>query len=450
MKNSAENSARQVVITGVGLISPLGSTPEDFWSALASEQSGVVANPSLAQSDAPMPVAGLATQFTGAIGDFGPLQPAKKKAIRKGLKLMCRETQMAVAAAQLALYDAGFSETAPDPETSGVVLGSDYMLTMPIDYQEAMVNCALDAEGQQGDFQFNRWGDQGLGDMQPLWMLRYLPNMPASHIAIYNDLRGPNNSLTMREASGLMAMGEALRIIARGHADRMIAGATGTRVLPLQAIHAMQTEQMAAADQDPAAASRPFDKNRTGMVAGEGAGMVMLESLESAQARGAKIYGELVGFGSSQVVAGTAADRELQGQNDQSIANALRAALRDADVAPADVSHINSHGLATAASDAAEARALHTVLGDHAAKVPLVALKSNFGNLGGGSGMVELIGSLLAIENGALPQVLNYQTPDPKCAVAPVNQAGVAPGEVFASVNATPQGQAAAVVVRTR
>ena len=448
MKNPSENSPRRVVITGVGLVSPLGSTPADFWAALADGQSGVVANESLAESSAPMPIAGLATQFTGAIGDFGPLETSKKKAIRKGLKLMCRETQMAVAAAQLALGDAGFGDESPDPETSGVVLGSDYMLTMPIDYQDAMVNCALDADGKQGDFQFDRWGDEGLGDMQPLWMLRYLPNMPASHIAIFNDLRGPNNSLTMREASGLMAIGEALRIIARGHAERMIAGATGTRVLPLQAIHAMQTEQMATDQGDPAAASRPFDKQRTGMVAGEGAGMVMLESLESATSRGARIYGELAGFGSSQVIAGHGSGREVHGKNDQSIANALGAALRDAGATPDELGHLNAHGLATAEGDVAEAKALEAALGESADKIPLVALKSNFGNLGAGSGVIELIGSLLALEHGALPTVLNYQTPDPECPVAAVTETDTPPGDSFASVNATPQGQAAAVVVR--
>ncbi len=141
------------------------------------------------------------------------------------------------------------------------------MLTMPEDYEAGMKKCA-----DTGDFEFSRWGSDGLDQMTPLWMLKYLPNMPASHIAIYNDLRGPNNSLTMREAASNLAIGEAFRTIRRGHADAMVAGATGTRILPMQAIHALQTEQMAAENCDPAKASRPFDKNRTGMVAGEGAG----------------------------------------------------------------------------------------------------------------------------------------------------------------------------------
>ena len=135
----------------------------------------------------------------------------------------------------------------------------------------------------EGEFQFTQWGKEGLGDMAPLWMLKYLPNMPASHIAIYNDLRGPNNSLTMREAAGNLAIGEAFRTIQRGHANMMVAGATGTRILPMQAIHALQTEQMAAENGDPTKASRPFDKDRTGMVAGEGAGMIVLEEYRIGQ-----------------------------------------------------------------------------------------------------------------------------------------------------------------------
>ena len=282
--SSASTDRRRVVITGLGLVSPLGSTPADFWSALAAGKSGVSLVSLLPADRQPLKYAGEAKQFTGEIDDFGPLEGDRKKAIKKGLKVMCRETRMAVAAAQLALADAGVADKPLDPESSGVVLGSDYMLTMPEDYEAGMKKCA-----DTGDFEFTRWGNDGLDQMTPLWMLKYLPNMPASHIAIYNDLRGPNNSLTMREAASNLAIGEAFRTIQRGHANAMVAGATGTRILPMQAIHALQTEQMAAENCDPAKASRPFDKNRTGMVAGEGAGMIVLEELESAKARGATI-----------------------------------------------------------------------------------------------------------------------------------------------------------------
>ena len=438
MSSPNPSSERRVVITGVGLISPLGSSTTELWDALSTGRSGVVRREA---TDPPPNIAGLAPQFTGAIGDFGPLEKPAKKAIRKGLKLMCRETQMAVASAQLALGDSSAAEGDFDPERVGVILGSDYMLTLPDDYADAVAKCAPD-----GKFDYTRWGSDGLRDMQPLWMLRYLPNMPSSHIAIYNDLRGPSNSLTMRESSGLMAIGEALRIIARGSADRMVAGATGTRVMPLQAVHALQTETLAEAA-DPTTASRPFDADRTGMVCGEGAGMVVLESLESAQARGAKIYGEVLGFGTSTVTESPHSMEPLKGCNDVAIAGAVRAVLNDADLAPADVGHINAHGLGTVEADRDEATALRAAFGDSAESTPVIALKSYFGNLGAGSGLIELVGSLMAIEHGTLPRTLNHTTADPDCGLRVVTEAGEPAGDNFVSVSTTPQGQAAAVCV---
>src|SRR3954453_16127536 len=189
---NAEAGKRRVVITGLGLISPLGNTPAALWSALLAGRSGVAPTSFMPSDRQPLKFAAEARDFTGEIDDFGPLEKERKKAIKKGLKVMCRETRMAVAAAQLAIADAGFAEQPMDPEMSGGVLGSDYMLTRSGGYLLGMATCA-----PAGQFEFERWGKEGLSDMAPLWMLKYLPNMPASHIAIYNDLRGPNNSLTM-------------------------------------------------------------------------------------------------------------------------------------------------------------------------------------------------------------------------------------------------------------
>jgi 3-oxoacyl-[acyl-carrier-protein] synthase II len=435
MSSPAHN--RRVVITGLGLISPLGNTPATLWSALEAGRSGVGRMSLLPAEGQPLKFAAEAREFTGEVEDFGPLEKERKKAIKKGLKVMCRETRMAVAAAQLAIADAGFAEKPMDPESSGVVLGSDYMLTMPEDYEAGMRTCA-----PSGEFQFTRWGKDGLGDMAPLWMLKYLPNMPASHIAIYNDLRGPNNSLTMREAAGNLAVGEAFRTIQRGHANLMVAGATGTRILPMQAIHALQTEQMAADNCDPTKASRPFDMNRTGMVAGEGAGMVVVEELSSAQARGATIYAEVVGLGSANV-----ADEKLRGKCDMALARAMRSALRDAGRETKDIDHINAHGLGTTDRDADEARAIREVFGSLAENVPVTALKSYFGNLGAGGAVVELIGSILAMREGKLPRVLNYQTPDPACPLAVVRDEQTPAGRCFLNLSVTPQGQAAVLCV---
>lgn len=437
----SENSAnqRRVVITGIGVICPLGSSVQDYWTALAARQSGIAACQTLPAESAKLPLryAGECQQFTGDIGDFGELEKSKKKAIRKALKVMCRETQMAVAAAELALADAKVAEDSRDPQRSGVVLGSDYMLTMPEDYVDGIRKCTTDG----GEFEFEEWGEDGLGQMTPLWMLKYLPNMPASHIAILNDLRGPNNSLTMREASSNVAIGEAFTTIARGHADFMLAGATGTRILPMQAIHAMQTEQLADSDCDPTTASRPFDKNRLGMVAGEGAGVLVLEHRSSAEARGATIYGEVLGIGSSLV-----ADRNLAGDTEKALANAIGACLTDAALSPTDIGHLNAHGLATQQADRSEAAAIHAQFGSHANATPVAALKSYFGNLGAGGGVVELAASLLAMQHNQLPAVLNYTEPDPDCQLN-IATADTQPGDRFLNLSVTPQGQAAVLAV---
>jgi 3-oxoacyl-[acyl-carrier-protein] synthase II len=195
---------------------------------------------------------------------------------------------------------------------------------------------------------------------------------------------------------------------------------------------------MAAENCDPAKASRPFDKDRTGMVAGEGAGMVVLEELSSAQARGATIYAEIVGLGSANV-----ADAGLRGKCDVALSRAMTAALRDAGKTAAEVGHINAHGLSTVARDADEARAIREVFGERADTLPVTAIKSYFGNLGAGGGVVELIASVLALREGRLPRVLNYKTPDANCRLGVVTDDATSPGSSFLNLSVTPQGQAA-------
>jgi 3-oxoacyl-[acyl-carrier-protein] synthase II len=281
---------RRVVITGLGVICPLGNTKEALWQALLAGRSGVTALAGLPSGPLVAPLAGVAADFTGSIDDFGSLEGDLKKSIRKGLKLMCRESQMGVAAAQRALADAQLAQGVYDPERAGVVYGADYMLSDPEEFNAAYAACL--AGGRP--FEFSRWAGEGLPKMSPLWLLKYLPNMPASHIAIYNDLRGPNNSLTLREAAANLAVGEAYRVIVRGHAEVMIAGATGTRIHPMKALHASQQEELANGEVEPTRASRPFDLDRSGMVLGEGAGAVVIEELEFARGRGATIYAEVV------------------------------------------------------------------------------------------------------------------------------------------------------------
>jgi 3-oxoacyl-[acyl-carrier-protein] synthase II len=431
---------RRIVITGVGLISPLGNTKESLWEGLSARRSAVAPLSSVPPGGLPVGFGAEARQFENDdIDSFGPLDKERKKAIRKGLKVMCRECQMGVAAAQLALADSGLPVGQFDPERIGIIFGADYMLTVAEDFSEGIRQC-LD---EHGHFQFSRWARDGLPKMSPLWLLKYLPNMPASHLAIYNDFRGPNNSLTLREAAANAAVGEAFQIILRGSADVMLVGATGTRLHPMKMLHSLQQEELANGQTDPNRASRPFDRNRTGMVLGEGAGAIVLEELSVARARGAAVLGEVVAAATSSVV-----DRDRTAHRDQAAMNVLRAVLRRSGMSVDDVGHLHAHGLSTRTSDAEEARAIDEVFSARRAPLPVVAAKSYFGNLGAGSGMVELIASLLAWQHARLFPVLNYETPDPQCPVAAVTDDQTHPGSTFINLNVTPQGQAAAVLLR--
>ncbi|MHC4177682.1 MAG: beta-ketoacyl synthase N-terminal-like domain-containing protein, partial [Planctomycetota bacterium] len=254
---------------------------------------------------------------------------------------------------------------------------------------------------------------------------------------------GPNNSLTLREAAGNAAVAEAQQIILRGSADVMLAGATGTRAHPMKMLHAAQQEELAGGNGDPTRACRPFDRDRTGMVLGEGAGTILLEELAAAEARGASIYAEVVAGASTSAIGSN-----LLARREQAMASALRAVLRNAGAGADDVGHLHAHGLSTRSADAEEAQAINEVFGGRARPLPLIAAKSYFGNLGAGSGMVELVASLLALRHDRLFATLNYETPDPECPVAAVVDDQQRAGSSFVSLSVTPQGQASALMVR--
>ncbi|MEI8373165.1 MAG: beta-ketoacyl-[acyl-carrier-protein] synthase family protein [Planctomycetota bacterium] len=430
---------RRVVITGIGLISPLGSTKESLWDALHQARSGVGPLTVLPSGAVPVHVAAEAKQFTGEIDDFGPLEKEQKKQIRKALRVMCRECQMGVAVAQLALTDAAAQIGTIDPDRIGISYGIDYMLSPPEELTEGVQQC-LNGDGK---FEFPRWGLEGMPKMSPLWLLKYLPNMPASHAAIFNDLRGPSNSLTLREAGANQAVGEAYQIIRRGNADAMVCGATGTRLHTMKIVHTVMQEEVAGGNGDPTKVSRPFDKNRSGMVLGEGAGAIVIEELAHAQARGATIYGEIVAAASS-----AAAAPRLVARRKVAMANVLRALLQDSGFKPQEIDHLHAHGLSTQSCDVEEAQAIADAFGDWARTLPVVAAKSYFGNLGAGSGMIELIASLLALRAGSLFPTLNYETPDAECPLHVVSNDSTPAGKRFINLNVTPQGQASGLMVQ--
>ena len=430
--------SRRVVITGIGLASPLGNSPEKLWAALTSGTSGVRELSSLPGSVLPSRFGGEAIDFTGAIEDFGPLEKTMARNIKKSLKMMCREMQMGVAVAQLAVTDAKLPLASLDRDRVGVVYGSDYMLTMPQEFAAGNRNC-LD---EQGQFQLSEWGEKGLPAVEPLWLLKYLPNLPASHIAIFNDLHGPSNSLTMREASSNLAVAEAYYTIVRGHADAIIAGANGTLLHPGRTVTCILERQIATGDGVASALSRPFDLHRTGQVMSEGAAALILEELASAQARGARILGEVIGVASS-----AALNQHGVAQYKTALGNVLRQLLASAGLKPDDVGHVHAHGLSSQRCDAEEAQAITQTFAARQTPVPVVAAKSYFGNLGAASGLVELISSLLALQHGKLFRTLNYETPDPQCPVH-IAQEGEEPGSTFLNVNVSPQGQASGVAIR--
>lgn len=430
---------RRVVITGLGVVSPLGNTPEKLWENLSAGISGVRPLTSIPVEHLPTHIGGEALDFTGSIEDFGPLEKTMSRNIKKNIKVMCREIQMGVAVAQLAITHGGLKLSETNLDRIGCVYGSDYMLTLPQEFTAGVKAC-LD---EKNEFHFDRWAEKGLPAVEPLWLLKYLPNLPASHIAIFNDLHGPNNSVTMREASANLAVGEAFHTITRGHADIIIAGATGTKVHVARTLHVVGQEQMAKDPGDPAKASRPFDLHRTGSVIGEGAGAMILEEAETAKARGATIFGEVLGFGATAVVT-----RNGHGNTKQAVINVLTLALKSAGLSPSDIGHIHAHGLGSVQMDADEAAGIAAVFSGSAAKVPVVAAKSYFGNLGAASGLVELIASLSALQHGKLFRTLNYETPDPACPIAVNTSATASAGETALSLNITPQGQASAIIVR--
>jgi 3-oxoacyl-[acyl-carrier-protein] synthase II len=431
---------QRIVITGMGVISPLGCSVDKLIDGLRSKRSGVDTFSQLPTGVLSVDHGAEVRDFTGDIEDYGPLDKALQRTIRKGTKLMCREIEMGVAAAQLAILDAGLTPESRDADRTGVVYGCDYIMTLPEEFAPGIQNCC----DEDGQFQFARWAADGLPKVNPLWLLKYLPNMPASHIAIYNDLRGPNNSITMREASPAAVLSEAYSTLHRGHADVLIVGSTGSRIQPFRSLHASMQETLATvqrpatADQV-AAASRPFDKDRSGSVLGEGAGAMILETLAHAKQRGARILGEVVGSGSSTVGPPAGA-----GHLRIAMANALRMATRGVD--KSQVGHINAHGLASIDSDRFEAEAIAEVFGEAQPKIPVTTAKGHFGNLGAGGGMVEIIASVKSL-GGELFPTKNCDAADPACPISVVTELGTAAGSSFVSLNVTPQGQASAVTI---
>lgn len=434
--NEPQQPNREVVFTGIGIVSPIGIGVDPFWQSLQSGRSGIRHCSVFPYVASPDGVGAEVAEFTD--------ETARKvylKDQRKNIKAMCREIQLGVAAANLALQHAGIDLATIDHERLGVEFGANLMLSAPDVLETSCLSCC---EPGSTEFEFEQWGKTGLPKMEPLWLLRYLPNMPACHISISADARGPSNSLTMDDASANTALGEARRVLLRGHADVLITGTTGTTLHPIKTLHLALWHDLATTPADPAARCRPFDKSRSGRVVAEGACTFILEDRAHAEKRGAKIWARLLGTASSCVVSPTG----VVGTR-AALANAMRLAIRDAGLTPDQIGHINAHGLGTRETDIEEAKAIHDVFGPELGRqVPVTAIKSFLGNSGAGSGSLELAASIVGLSQGVIPYTLNYETPDPEC---PLNIVAGKPqptqNRIVLNVNVTRMGQASAAVV---
>jgi 3-oxoacyl-[acyl-carrier-protein] synthase II len=420
------SSSRRIVLTGIGVINPIGVGPAEYWSGFTQGRCGI--RP-LQGFDA----SALPSRIAGEVVGFDAKNYIDKKD-RKSLKAMARGIQLAVAAAQLALDDGKVNKEQLDPTRFGVEFGAGLL---PTELQELGAASQASMNGQ-GAVDLKRWGEQGLPCIPPLWMLKYLPNMLACHVSILHNAQGPNNTITESDVSSMLAIGEACRIIARDQADFFLVGGADSKINPLSMVRLCLFGRLSKRNDAPEKASRPFDRQRDGAVIGEGAGVLVLEELEHARRRGARIYAEIMSF-----AAGFDRDRTGLG-----LTRVMRRALEKAGVALDQIDHINAHGLSSVTADAWEAKAHTELLAGCRRAIPVFAAKSYFGNMGAGSGVSELIASVLALNHGQVPATLNYEEPDPACLIPVTRRAQPVAGKYVLKLGFTEMGQAAAIVVR--
>jgi 3-oxoacyl-[acyl-carrier-protein] synthase II len=416
---------RRVVLTGIGVVTPIGMESASFWDGLVRGRCGI-------RTITAFDPAPLKTRFAGEIPEFEPKKYLSKEG-KKSLRVMARSIQLAVAAAQLAMDDSKVDKAKLDPTRFGVEFGAGLI---PSELTElGMASYISTEQNAHPNADLKIWGEKGKDNIPPLWMLKYLPNMLACHVSILHNAQGPNNSITESDVASLLALGEANRIIQRKQADFFLVGGADSKINPLSMTRQELFCHLSKRNETPSTALKPFDARRDGLVIGEGGGVLVVEELAHAHARGAPIYGEIVGFGSTF-------DRGLTGKG---LARAIRIALAQANITPDDIDHVNPHGLGSIKLDAFEARGIHEVFGN---RTTVWAVKPNIGTLGAGSGTTELAASLLAMKHGTLPATLNYQTPDPACPVQVLTKPRPIAKPYFVKLGFTDMGQCAAVVCR--
>jgi len=373
---------QRVVVTGLGAVTPIGNTVADYWTGLTSGKNGVAP---ITLFDA----SAHACRFAAEVKDFDPSGYLEAKEAKR----WDRFCKFGVVAAKQALADAGLEINESNAERIGISIGSGVggLLTM--------------------ETQAHVLADKGPGRVSPFTVPMMIPNMATGLAAIALGAKGPSSAVATACAAGSNAIGDAFRILQLGKADAMICGGAESAITPLGVAGFASAKALSFRNDDPATASRPFDRERDGFVIGEGAGILVLETLAHAQARGATVLAELVGYGT------TCDAHHITAPTPGGVggAAAIKLALADAGLAPESVGYVNAHGTSTPANDSNETAAIKSALGARALQIPVSSTKSMTGHLLGGSGGIEAVASVLAIRHGVVPPTINYANPDPDC-----------------------------------
>jgi 3-oxoacyl-[acyl-carrier-protein] synthase II len=374
----------RVVVTGIGVVTPIGNTVEEFWNAMLEGKSG-------ADYITRFDTTHFETKFACEVKNFDPLLYLNRKEVQR----MDLFTQFAIAAATQAIQDSGLNLDKINKERTGVIFGSGIGGMWTYHYQQQLV------------YENNGKPDR----ISPFFIPMMISDIAAGHIAIRWGFKGPNYATTSACATSSHSLADALMLIQRGDADIMVVGGSEAAICPMGVGGFNAMKAISTRNDDPKTASRPFDKDRDGFVMGEGAGVLILETLEHALNRGAKIYAEFAGFGLTD----DAFHITQPAPNGEGAYRSMKLALEDAGLQPQDIDYINAHGTSTPFNDKNETEAIKTLFGDYAYKINISSTKSMTGHLLGAAGAVEAIATVLAIERGIIPPTINYFTPDPEC-----------------------------------
>ncbi|NOR67276.1 MAG: beta-ketoacyl-[acyl-carrier-protein] synthase family protein, partial [Woeseiaceae bacterium] len=425
----------------LGAVTPLGLTVADTWAGLCAGKVGI---DTITAFD---PV-GFDCKIAGQVPDYKIRDHIPKK-LRKAIKLMSRDIELAIIAAGNAIVHAGLVTKGIDPENINVDPER-----IAINLGAGLISCDLEELGPavaaslvDGKFDLRKWGKDGTEQVTPLWLLKYLPNMLACHVGIIHDIQGPSNTITCAEAAAHLAIAEAAQVIARGASDIAVAGGVEAKVNPIVMIRQCLLKRTTSENNDdPASACRPFDTDAKGSVFGEGAGVVILENLEKAQERGAKIYAEVVGIGQSNNINPTYERVEPDGKG---IQIAIEKALADAEIRPEDLDLIIPHGTGIPADDLAEAKAIQAALGDATARIPVWPTKSMLSNTGAAGGAVDIVAAVCAMNEGKIPAAVNCDKRANGCRLNIASEPRDMKIRYALSCSYTYGGQTAAIVLKS-